>query len=145
MPYAIIKWPNEMLICRASTSPSYGSTPRKYKQKWRQEWLMDFDPLKSSMICMLCHKRLESLKVDTIKKHHQRFHQDLNITTCSTSKKKLLIIKYETEKQKQQGQLQKFLDPQRKVALASFKLAYVIGQNKKPLSDCEHYRVCKIS
>ena len=57
---------------------------------------------------------------------------------CSSSKKKLLVLKYETERKKQQGQLQSFLDPQRKVALASFKLAYIIGQNKKPLSDCEH-------
>ena len=41
---------------------------------------------------------------------------------------------YETEKRKLQG-----LDPQRKRALASCKLAYIIGQNKKPLSYCEHY------
>ena len=27
----------------------------------------------------------------------------------------------------------------RKVKVASFKLAYVIGQHKKPLSDCAHY------
>ena len=100
---------------------------------------MDYDPVKNCMFCMLCHKRLDSMKVDTMKKHHRRFHCDLNIAVCPASRKKLLILKYETEKRKQQGQLQSFLDPQRKVALASYKLAYVIGQNKKPLSDCEHF------
>ena len=48
-------------------------------------------------------------------------------------------MKYETKKLKQQGQLQSILDPQRKLALASYKLAYIIGKNKKPLSGCEHY------
>ena len=69
------------------------SRPRQYKQKWRPEWLMDFDPVKACMVCMLCHKRLDSLKVDTIKKHHGCFHQVLNISMCPSSKKKLLILK----------------------------------------------------
>ena len=48
-------------------------------------------------------------------------------------------MKYEAEQEHQQGQIQQLLDPQRKVALASYKLAFVVGQHKKPLSDCEHY------
>ena len=39
-------------------------------------------------------------------------------------------MKYETKKQKQQGQLQSILDPQRKLALASYKLAYIIGKTR---------------
>ena len=98
---------------------------------------MDFDPIKNQMICMLCHKRFESLKLDTIKKHHKSRH--LGVAEYPTSKKRLLVLKYEAEQKKQQGQLQGLLDPQRKIALASYKLAYIVSQNKKPLSDCEHY------
>ena len=63
----------------------------------------------------------------------------MGVAEYPTSKKRLLVLKYEAEQKKQQGQLRGFLDPQRKIALATYKLAYIVSQNKKPLSDCEHY------
>ena len=63
----------------------------------------------------------------------------MGVAEYPTSKKRLLVLKYEAEQKKQQGQLLGFLDPQRKIALASYKLAYIFSQNKKPLSDSEHY------
>ena len=56
---------------------------------------MDFDPIKNQMICMLCHKRFESLKLATIKKHHRSRH--LGVAEYPTSKKRLLVLKYEAE------------------------------------------------
>ena len=99
---------------------------------------MDFDPIKNQMICML-FKRLESLKLDTIEKHHKSRHNGLYLVEYPTSKKSLLVLKYEAEQKKQQGQLRAFQEPQQTVALASYKLAFVVGQHKKPISDCEHY------
>ena len=98
---------------------------------------MNFDPIKNQMICMLCHKRFKSLKLDTIKKHHRSQH--LGVVEYPSSKKRLFVLKYEAEQNKQQGQLRGFLDPQRKIALASYKLAYIVSQTKKPISDYEHY------
>ena len=59
---------------------------------------MDFDPIKNQMICMLCHKRFESLKRDTIKKHHRSRH--LGVAEYPTSKKRHLVLKYEAEQKK---------------------------------------------
>lgn len=100
---------------------------------------MDFDPIKKQMICMLCLKRFDSMKLDTIKKHHKSRHNSLNPTQFTSSRKRLLIMKYESEQRQQQGQIQQLLDPQKKVALATYKLAFIVGKHKKPLSDCEHY------
>ena len=68
-----------------------------YKLQWRREWLMDFDPIKNQMICMLCFKRLESLKLDTIKKHHRSRHNGLDLVEYPTSKKMLLVLKHDAE------------------------------------------------
>ena len=48
-------------------------------------------------------------------------------------------MKYEADLKHQKGQIEQFVDPQRKAKLASYKLAFVVGRHKKPLSDCEHY------
>ena len=39
---------------------------------------MDFDPEKNQMVCMLCSKKHESIKLDTIKKHHKSKHCSLD-------------------------------------------------------------------
>ena len=44
-------------------------------------------------------------------------------------------MKYEADQKHQRGKIQKFLDPQMKVKLASYKLAFVVGKHNKPLSD----------
>jgi hypothetical protein len=100
---------------------------------------MDFDETANEMVCMLCFCRLKSLKVDTIKKHHDRKHAGLNKKEYSDSKKKLLALKYDTEMKMQQTQMTKLTDPQQNITLASNRLAFVIGKHKKPLADCEHY------
>ena len=64
---------------------------------------MDFDLIKNQMICMLCHKHFKSLKLDIIKEHHRIRH--LGVAEYPTSKKRLLVLKYEAEQKKQQGQL----------------------------------------
>lgn len=51
-------------------------------------------------------------------------------------------MKYEADQRHQKGQIHKLLDPQMKAKVASYKLAYVVGKHKKPLSvscDCGHY------
>ena len=62
-----------IFICRSSSVSSSKPTPgvhasehRTYKLQWKRDWLVDFDSIKNQMICMLCHKRFESLKLDTI-------------------------------------------------------------------------------
>ena len=100
---------------------------------------MDFDPDKKQMVCVLCSKKLESIKLDTIKKHHKSKHCSLDPTLYAPSKKRLLVMKYEADQKHQKGQIHKLLDPQMKAKVASYKLAYVVGKHKKPLSDCEHY------
>lgn len=112
---------------------------REYKPEWRSAWLMDFDEASKEMVCMLCYQRLKCLRVNTIKKLHDRRHGGLKTTDYSDSKKKLCIMRYETETKRQTAQMQKFTDPRQNIALAPYKLAFVIGKHNKPLSDCDHF------
>ncbi len=64
---------------------------RVYKPEWRINWLMNFDEAANEMVCMLCSCRLKSLKIDTIKKHHDRKHARLTKKEYSDSRKKLLV------------------------------------------------------
>ena len=79
---------------------------------------MDFDPDKKQMVCMLCSKKLESIKLDTIKKQHKSKHCSLDPTLFPSSKKRLLVMKYEADQKYQKGQIQKFLDSQMKDKLS---------------------------
>uniref|UniRef100_A0A3Q3G341 Zinc finger translocation associated n=1 Tax=Labrus bergylta TaxID=56723 RepID=A0A3Q3G341_9LABR len=65
------------------TTPS--SSPRRipgrdhrryYHEYWRSEYLMDFDPQRHGMICMVCGSSLATLKLSTIKRHIRQKHPD---------------------------------------------------------------------
>lgn len=47
---------------------------RYYHEHWRAEYLMDFNPARHSMICMVCGSSLATLKLSTIKRHIRQKH-----------------------------------------------------------------------
>uniref|UniRef100_A0A8C3GC88 Zinc finger translocation associated n=1 Tax=Cyclopterus lumpus TaxID=8103 RepID=A0A8C3GC88_CYCLU len=47
-----------------------------YHEYWRCEYLMDFDPQRHGMICMVCGSSLATLKLSTIKRHIRQKHPD---------------------------------------------------------------------
>lgn len=49
---------------------------RYYHEYWRNEYLMDFDPQRHGMICMVCGSSLATLKLSTIKRHIRQKHPD---------------------------------------------------------------------
>uniref|UniRef100_A0A667Y2V7 Zinc finger translocation associated n=1 Tax=Myripristis murdjan TaxID=586833 RepID=A0A667Y2V7_9TELE len=49
---------------------------RYYHEYWRSEYLMDFDPQRHGMICMVCGSSLAMLKLSTIKRHIRQKHPD---------------------------------------------------------------------
>uniref|UniRef100_A0A3P9N7Z8 Zinc finger translocation associated n=1 Tax=Poecilia reticulata TaxID=8081 RepID=A0A3P9N7Z8_POERE len=49
---------------------------RYYHEYWRSEYLMDFDPQRHGMICMVCGSTLATLKLSTIKRHIRQKHPD---------------------------------------------------------------------
>ena len=84
------------------------------------------------MNCMLCEQQLTCIKLDTIKKHISRKHQDLSL--YSDARKRAIISKYTKDKVKQRDSLLKMIQPSKLVTLAPYKLALIIGQRKIPLS-----------
>lgn len=60
-------------------TPPLKNTPgrdhrRYYHEYWRSEYLMDFDPQRQGMICMVCGSSLATLKLSTIKRHIKQKH-----------------------------------------------------------------------
>lgn len=49
---------------------------RYYHEYWRSEYLMDFDPQRHGMICMVCGSSMATLKLSTIKRHIRQKHPD---------------------------------------------------------------------
>lgn len=49
---------------------------RYYHEYWRSEYMMDFDPQRHGMICMVCGSSLATLKLSTIKRHIRQKHPD---------------------------------------------------------------------
>ncbi|XP_042583074.1 zinc finger translocation-associated protein [Cyprinus carpio] len=47
---------------------------RYYHEYWRSEYLMDFEPQRQGMICMVCGSSLATLKLSTIKRHINQKH-----------------------------------------------------------------------
>uniref|UniRef100_A0A8C3S5A4 Chromosome 11 open reading frame 95 n=1 Tax=Chelydra serpentina TaxID=8475 RepID=A0A8C3S5A4_CHESE len=47
---------------------------RYYHEHWRAEYLMDFNPARHGMICMVCGSALATLKLSTIKRHIRQKH-----------------------------------------------------------------------
>ncbi|KAL0189450.1 hypothetical protein M9458_016549, partial [Cirrhinus mrigala] len=52
---------------------------RYYHEYWRSEYLMDFDPQRQGMICMVCGSSLATLKLSTIKRHINQKHPQIKI------------------------------------------------------------------
>ena len=103
---------------------------------------MDFleDNKKPMMRCMICWQSFDCsgrgrARLDTIKKHHKRKHRDLDAFT--DERKKLVTRKYTKQMEEAQKEMQKLTHPDWLAKVAPYKLAFVIGQRKKPLSDCD--------
>ncbi|KAM8968628.1 uncharacterized protein C11orf95 homolog isoform X2 [Sarcophilus harrisii] len=47
---------------------------RYYHEHWRLEYLMDFNPARHGMVCMVCGSSLATLKLSTIKRHIRQKH-----------------------------------------------------------------------
>lgn len=47
---------------------------RNYQLRWRMDFLMDYDPRRHGLICIVCGAALATLKVSTIKRHIQQVH-----------------------------------------------------------------------
>uniref|UniRef100_A0A8B9KJE1 Si:dkey-106g10.7 n=1 Tax=Astyanax mexicanus TaxID=7994 RepID=A0A8B9KJE1_ASTMX len=56
---------------------------RYYHEYWRSEYLMDFDPRRHGMICMVCGSSLATLKLSTIKRHIKQKHPDSLLWSAS--------------------------------------------------------------
>ncbi|XP_069750327.1 zinc finger translocation-associated protein-like [Narcine bancroftii] len=48
---------------------------RYYQERWRSEYLMDYDGLRHGLVCMVCGSALATLKLSTIKRHILQKHQ----------------------------------------------------------------------
>ncbi|KAM9835390.1 zinc finger translocation-associated protein isoform 2-T2 [Syngnathus typhle] len=91
--WSISESPDRPLILSPAPGPSSGRKVRRasrpglsripgrdhrryYHEYWRSEYLMDFDPLRHGMICMVCGSSLATLKLSTIKRHIRQKHPD---------------------------------------------------------------------
>ncbi|XP_051900948.1 zinc finger translocation-associated protein-like [Pristis pectinata] len=55
--------------------PSAKRVRRYYQERWRSEYLMDYDCLRHGLVCMVCGSALATLKLSTIKRHILQKHQ----------------------------------------------------------------------
>lgn len=54
---------------------------RNYQERWRGEYLMEYDSRRRGLVCVVCGASLATLKVSTIKRHIQQVHpQTLEFT-----------------------------------------------------------------
>ena len=111
---------------------------RNFNDEWKVKYLMDHVCREEHrekvefMVCMLCEEQLTCIKLDTIKKHHFRKHQ--NLESYTDARKRATTMKYAKDKQKRQESMRKTMQPSQLVKLAPYKLALIIGQRKMPLS-----------
>ncbi|XP_030073535.1 uncharacterized protein C11orf95 [Microcaecilia unicolor] len=62
---------------------------RYYQERWRMEYLMDYNCLRHGLICMVCGSSLATLKMSTIKRHIKQKHPD---TSFLNDQEKILIV-----------------------------------------------------
>lgn len=75
---------------------------RYYHEYWRNEYLMDFDPQRHGMICMVCGSSLATLKLSTIKRHIRQKHPDSLL--WSTTDKEVILSVWESHLSRGGGQ-----------------------------------------
>eukprot|EP00061_Rhincodon_typus_P014336 g41291.t1 len=62
---------------------------RNYQDRWRLEYLMDYDQWRHGLVCMVCGSALATLKLSTIKRHILQKHQD---TMDYTLAEKVMVV-----------------------------------------------------
>ena len=107
---------------------------RTFLGEWRTTYLMDYDSTKEQMTCMICKQLFDTLKtgpkLDTIRKHLKRKHQDLK--GFDLARKRLIVRRYEADAVKEKDSLTKMLNPAFDLKAAPYKLAFVIAQKSYP-------------
>ncbi|XP_078064642.1 zinc finger translocation-associated protein-like [Mustelus asterias] len=62
---------------------------RNYQERWRLEYLMDYDQGRHGLVCMVCGSALATLKLSTIKRHILQKHQK---TMDFTLAEKVMVV-----------------------------------------------------
>ncbi|XP_060711706.1 zinc finger translocation-associated protein-like [Hemiscyllium ocellatum] len=74
--------PRELMKWQKRRSRHPGRDHRRYYQeRWKMEYLMDYDCLRHGLVCMVCGSALATLKLSTIKRHILQKHQDTMLLT----------------------------------------------------------------
>uniref|UniRef100_H3A6Z4 SPIN-DOC-like zinc-finger domain-containing protein n=1 Tax=Latimeria chalumnae TaxID=7897 RepID=H3A6Z4_LATCH len=122
-------------------SPRRGRVPGKdhrryYQERWRMDYLMEYDCVKHGLLCMVCGSALATLKVSTIKRHIQQKHP--NSSFLSPAIKEMIVEEW-SKKASQLGlvvgPLQGSEGPeslQGEESSKGYKLTSVIGGAVKP-------------
>ena len=116
------------------TGPPRKKENKLFKDTWRKEYLM-YPTSSDSMQCIVCGAVLSSFKTSMIKLCVECHHE--HSLTFSESKKTFLIEKFESKKSKQKKCMDKALTPSQAVAVAPYKLAFMITKHKMPFTTCE--------
>lgn len=109
-----------------------GDCRRLWHPEWEVNFLVVYDTKNDSCTCLKCNKKIETVKKYTLQRHCETVHPDTK--DWSLAKRKLFVEHAKHKLKLMQQSLAHNLVPRKLPLIATYKLAFTLAKQQKPLS-----------
>lgn len=118
---------------------------RVFKDDWTERYAFILPQSSTKPFCLICNETVGVVKSGNVKRHYETKHghferQYSQNTEVRTAKLRQLKSSYESTNKL----LVRAVTQQERATEASFRVAWVLGKNKKPFTDAEIVKECLV-
>ncbi|XP_056110235.1 SCAN domain-containing protein 3-like [Rhinichthys klamathensis goyatoka] len=118
---------------------------RVFKDDWTERYAFILPQSSTKPFCLICNETVGVVKSGNVKRHYETKHRHFEQqypqnTEVRTAKLRQLKSSYESTNKL----LVRAVTQQERATEASFRVAWVLGKNKKPFSDAEIVKECLV-
>jgi hypothetical protein len=116
---------------------------RKFNEEWEKEYFVI--KVNEKPLCLICGLSFAENKKYNLRIHFNKSHGDFNNKYLLGSKNRgIEFSNLKSRHENQKEAIKRFLTAEEVVTLASYKVAFLLAQKKKPFSDAELVKECII-
>jgi len=113
---------------------------RMFNPEWELKYFVVED--NNKLLCLLCKEKIAACKVYNVKRHYQSVHKEHETQFLSDEERLENLTELKRGLRSQQTMMRGAMTESYLVTLASYKVVWLLAQNKRPFSDSEIVKNC---
>ena len=116
---------------------------RAFKEEWTDLFMFILPACSSKPVCLICSETVALVKSSNVKRHYETKHKEFDINYPLKSEVRAQKIKdLKAQYARSTNMLTYSFTAQQRANECSFRVAWILGQNKKAFTDAEVVKEC---